>query len=72
MSLLTKDMIIPRRRLLAVTLLMGKNILFESKPKMRRQREYAKKWEKQSRNPPNIINCDEQAIASLEKFVVSS
>ena len=72
MSLLTKDMIIPRRKLLAVTLLNGKNILFESKLKRRRQREHAEKREKWSRNSKNIINYDEQAIARLEKFVVSS
>ena len=72
MSLLTKDMIIPRRKLLAVTLLNGKNILFESKLKRRRQREHAEKREKWSRNSNNIINYDEQAIARLEKFVVSS
>lgn len=72
MSLLTKDMIIPRRRLLAVTLLNGKNIWLENKLKKRRQREHAEKWEKWSRNPKNAINYNEQGIARLEKFVVSS
>ena len=72
MSLLTEDMIIPRRRLLAVALPMGENISFESKLRKRRLREYTEKWEKWSRNPKNIINHNEQGIARLEKFVVSS